>query len=162
MLEQYEYFVEASREMTILGREVATLKELGNKQVETFESMKRVNFDLDFIGGDPPGGIDGSDNTTEDETTRYSSDEDENQSESSSGRRRDRDGGAGAVSPRSRKSGSRKSTEAAIEIPAWLEDVVEEIGAFVKECRYTDATELLQKAKVQVTEIINSVSEILP
>lgn len=155
VLEQYEYFVEASREMTILGREVATLKELGNKQMETFESMKRVNFDLDFLGNDPPRGIgDTGDNSmTEDETTRYSSD---SEGESASGSRKQstsRDGGR-------MSSGSRKSTEASIEIPEYLEDVVEEIGAFVKECRYTDATDLLQKAKSEVNEIINSVSDI--
>lgn len=156
VLEQYEYFVEASREMTIMGREVASLKDMGNKQVETFESMKRVNFDLDFGGGSTPAGIDGTDNTTEDETTRYSSDEDEHNTKSSSFERRRGEASASLSGARSKRGGSRKAVNAAIEIPEWLEDVVDEIEAFVKECRYTDATALLLKAKTEVTEIVNS------
>jgi hypothetical protein len=158
VLEQYEYFVEASREMTVMGREVASLKDLVNKQVGTFESMKRVTFDLDFGEGPSNGDIDadGVGTATEDGTETYSSDEEdenENTSEKSPiGKKRfGRFRGAGATSPRSKKSTST------IDIPLWLDDVVEEITAFVKECRYTDATELLLKAKSEVSDIVNSV-----
>jgi len=166
VLEQYEYFVEASREMTVMGREVASLKDLVNKQVGTFESMKRVTFDLDFGEGPSNGDIDadGVGTATEDETTRYSSDEeDENADEnehksekSPNGKKRfGRFRGAGATSPLSGRS-SKKSTST-IDIPLWLDDVIEEITAFVKECRYTDATELLLKARSEVSDIVNLV-----
>jgi hypothetical protein len=163
VLEQYEYFVEASREMTIMGREIASLKDLVTKRVETFESMKQVNFDLDF-GEGPPNGDDADEAVTEDETTRYSSDEEEGdanneiKSEKSPiskkrffSRLR---GGKGATSP---MSGRSKKSSSTIEIPKWLDDVVEELTALIKQCRYTDATELLLKAKIEVADIVNSV-----
>jgi hypothetical protein len=54
------------------------------------------------------------------------------------------------------------SNEGAIEIPSWFEeDVSEEISAYVKECRYTDATDLWAKAKQEVTEIMALVSWIV-
>ena len=161
VLEQYEYFVEASREMTIMGREVASLKDLVTKQVETFESMKRVTFDLDF-GEGPPNGDDADGTGTEDDTTRYSSDEED----------RDGDEHKSYKSPVSKKkffgrfrrgeatsplSGRSNKSSSTIDIPKWLDDVVEEITAFVKECRYTDATELLIKAKTEVSDIVNLV-----
>lgn len=44
-----------------------------------------------------------------------------------------------------------------IEIPPELEDICEEISAFIKESRYTDATDLLLKAKRDVDEIFTLV-----
>ena len=41
--------------------------------------------------------------------------------------------------------------------PALYDDVELEILSFIKECRYTDATELLLKTKSEVTEILNQV-----
>jgi hypothetical protein len=41
-----------------------------------------------------------------------------------------------------------------ILLPAWLEDIGEEISAFIKESRYTDATDLLLKAKGEVDELL--------
>ena len=41
-----------------------------------------------------------------------------------------------------------------IEIPSWISDVCEEISAFIKESRYTDATELILKAKTEVSGIL--------
>ena len=44
-----------------------------------------------------------------------------------------------------------------IEIPPHLEEVAEEILAYVKESRYTDATELWSKTKQEVSEIMQQV-----
>lgn len=160
VLEQYEYFVEASKEMTIMGREISSLKELVTSQMETFDSMKRINFDLDFDSPNGDNALDGGDHSKGDDKSSYSSDEDESGSRTElqlgtkkgifSGLRK------GATSPVSAKS--KKSTST-IDIPEWLDDVVEEITAFFKECRYTDTTELLLKAKSEVSDIISLVSE---
>jgi hypothetical protein len=50
--------------------------------------------------------------------------------------------------------------ESTIEIPSWLADATEEISAFIKECRYTDATQLTLKAKAEVSEIMNQVRQL--
>ena len=44
VLEQYEYFVEASGEMTKMGREVVDLKTLVETQVETIKEMKEIDL----------------------------------------------------------------------------------------------------------------------
>jgi len=51
--------------------------------------------------------------------------------------------------------GSDDEGESPIEVPSWLDDVSEEISAFIKECRYSDATDLLFKAKNEVNEILS-------
>jgi hypothetical protein len=87
VLEQYEYFVEASKEMTQMGREVASLKELVQKQVEMFESMKRINFNLDMgllDGGVVVTDAEKGENTTTEDTTRdssYDDDDDDDEEE---------------------------------------------------------------------------------
>ncbi len=148
VLEQYEYFVEASKEMTIMGREIANLKELVSKQVETVESMKHVSFEL---GSLIPNKYSQNkyDNLEfpDDEEEIYSSDEEE-------------------VSPQKKLDGHRSpskktlhSDSTTIGIPSWLEnDAVEEIAAFIKESRYSNATDLLLKAKNEINEILNQVS----
>jgi len=174
VLEQYEYFVEASREMTIMGREVGSLKELVTKQVETMETMKNIHFDLNITtggngnssGGGGHGGHGGHSRKSgvgadplDDDANTYSSDEDESQREPGGiGGKLSRNGSRKqALSPSSFSTGS-KSTAATegtgVEVPPWLEDAVEEISAFVKECRYTDATDLLLKTKGEVAEIM--------
>jgi len=47
-----------------------------------------------------------------------------------------------------------ETTMTLMEIPEWLDDVPEEISAFIKECRYTDATELLLKAKAEIADTL--------
>ena len=44
VLEQYEYFVEASREMSTMGREVAWIRTLVERQQETLMSMRNIDF----------------------------------------------------------------------------------------------------------------------
>lgn len=179
VLEQYEYFVEASKEMTQMGREVASLKELVQKQVEMFESMKRINFNLDL--GRPGGSIfdadKGENAMIEDETTtRDSSDDDddedddedddfnndENETSKSSPLSRKKQQPSvrvrkkrGVTSPLSKSSSKRSNNT--IDIPIWIDDAVDEISALVKEYRYSEAAELLMKAKLEVKDILNLV-----
>jgi hypothetical protein len=178
VLEQYEYFVEASKEMTQMGREVASLKELVQKQVEMFESMKRINFNLDL--GRPAGSIfdadKGENAMIEDETTtRDSSDDDdddddedddfnndENETSKSSPLSRKKQQPSvrvrkkrGVTSPLSKSSSKRSNNT--IDIPIWIDDAVDEISALVKEYRYSEAAELLMKAKLEVKDILNLV-----
>lgn len=49
VLEQYEYFVEASREMTTMGREVAFLRTLVERQQETLMGMKNIDFSVGLM-----------------------------------------------------------------------------------------------------------------
>ena len=46
------------------------------------------------------------------------------------------------------------SSSGHIEIPPWIGDVTEEVSAFIKESRYSDATELILKAKAEVSDIL--------
>lgn len=155
VLEQYEYFVEASKEMTIMGREIANLKELVSKQVETVESMKHVSFELGSLVPNKYSQNKQNDHLEypDDEEDLYSSDEDENLGKSDNNNSRSKF--AGQKSP-SKKTLHSDST--AIAIPSWLEnDAVEEIAAFIKESRYSNATDLLLKAKFQINEIMYEV-----
>lgn len=183
VLEQYEYFVEASKEMTQMGRELASLKELVQKQVEMFESMKRINFNLDM--GRLEGGVvvtdaEKGENTTTEDTTRDSSDDDDeddddeeeeddyNEKEfsakssylSKEHQQRQRQPsvrvGKRSVTSPSSKSSSKRSSRT-IDVPVWIDDIVDEISALVKEYRYSEAAELLFKAKIEVKDILNLV-----
>jgi len=182
VLEQYEYFVEASKEMTQMGREVASLKELVQKQVEMFESMKRINFNLDVDLSRPGGGLHGDaekgeNATIEDETTRDSSDDDDDE-DNDDDEKEDNDNLEGeneaskrspssrkqqksvrarkrAVTSPTSKSSISKRSNSTIDIPVWIDDTVDEISALVKEYRYSEAAELLMKAKLEVRDILN-------
>ena len=161
VLEQYEYFVDASSEMTKMGREVAALKTMVETQNECIKEMKEIDFsrgfgdvmgddvyDSDDDGLEPPhlraGGRRGR---------RRLAPQDDDQSDESSLS----SGGEGSA----RNLGKAGKTpfapfdsERLIEIPAWLDDICEEISAFIKESRYTDATDLILKAKAEVSEIL--------
>lgn len=163
VLEQYWYFVQASGEMTTMGKEVNALKTMVETQNEIIKEMKEIDFttalhdaDMDSLASnddellDPPhlraGGRKARRRrvaTTDDhsEASSLSSDEDMSSMKKSASRRLSDDEGEGFE----------------IEIPSWLDDVSEEISAFIKECRYTDATDLLFKARNEVNEILNLV-----
>jgi len=199
VLEQYEYFVEASREMTIMGREVMSLKELVGKQVDTIEAMKNVDFELDYVDNRPDDGAGLNSDYGEDDPSEESSDDDDNDddqrgiplllskshdnnkiflnkshdtidsTESFSWDKHHRrhsnkhskgttattitSGSSGGVD--NKKNSTQDAASFQVEVPAWLEEATEEISAFIKECRYADAAELLFKAKTEVTEILN-------
>jgi hypothetical protein len=157
VLEQYEYFVMASGEMTTMGREVASLKTLIEVQVETIKEMKEI----DFAGSLFEVGKEGADKDTESgvfEPPRLNRRRKENgkipeesfETEISS---------VGDNSPDLEDIASIMHDENGdappIQVPDWLEDVGEEISSVVRECRYNDAIELLIKAKNEVTELLD-------
>ena len=42
-----------------------------------------------------------------------------------------------------------------MEIPSWLDDVTEEVTAFIRFCRYTDATDLILRARSEVNDVLS-------
>mmetsp|Transcript_21809 Transcript_21809/g.33138 ORF Transcript_21809/g.33138 Transcript_21809/m.33138 type:complete len:793 (+) Transcript_21809:49-2427(+) len=162
VLEQYEYFVEASGEMTTMGKEVAALKSMVETQNELIKEMKDIDFTATFTDGDEMDLLDSDDEEIEPTNNR------------DGGRRRRRqlqqvdeddsslssDEEAAPVRKLKQKLRSGMSVDSTnqengnIEIPPWLDDVSEEISAFIKECRYTDATDLLFKAKNESNDIL--------
>lgn len=50
VLEQYEYFVEASKEMTVMGKEITKLRDAWEEQNQTINTMKEIDFHGAFIG----------------------------------------------------------------------------------------------------------------
>jgi hypothetical protein len=207
VLEQYEYFVEASKEMTTMGKEVSALRNLCDSQSELIRNMKNIDFAAAFA--DPV--VDDyegySDEEMEDEMDEGSESKGSSTKKSAgtgigSGARSRKsahddamDEGSVASSQSSNsawsgkpKRGDKKEKKASrlnrrgsgqesiaesstvihpsiepdstIEIPSWLADATEEISAFIKECRYTDATQLTLKAKAEVSEIMNQVRQL--
>jgi hypothetical protein len=190
VLEQYEYFVEASREMSTMGREVAWIRSLVERQQETLMSMRNIDFgngleELEEYGivgedefdyeDDEDGLLDGEGNDgISDASSVFSSSSEEQSGPMMSSRTpmrtnlrnpRRRESSrqkASGVLPMARlddddgphPSGSGSAHPSHIEIPSWITDVCEEISAFIKESRYTDATELILKAKAEVSGIL--------
>jgi hypothetical protein len=172
VLEQYEYFVEASREMTTMGKEVASLKTLVESQNEVIKEMKEIDFTAAFVDGD----VDSLDSDDDDiaegpsarpggrKTRRRMSlaqpqamDDDDHSDASSlssddEAKTKPNKKGAGVVD-----DDDAHDSPHGIDFPPWLEDVSEEIAAFIKESRYSDATSLLFKARNEVSEILSLV-----
>ena len=158
VLEQYEYFVEASKEMTTMGREVATLRQLVDAQLETVQGMRTIDFAAAFA--DP----------VADDYSYYSDDmmgmDDMSAGGSSMGSSVEGALGAGGGRAKHRPRGSQASTDEGpddedeeddgsfMEIPSWLDDATEEVSAFLKECRYTDATDLIVRARAEVNDVL--------
>ena len=165
VLEQYEYFVEASGEMTKMGREVVDLKTLVETQVETIKEMKEIDFSGAILDpAEDDNASDGGDlfqdqrrKTIRSKRTskQYGGDDDSDlssvSSEEDASLRNNRDLGGQSSSAFGRSSMVEKIT---IEIPPHLEDVAEEILAYVKESRYTDATDAWAKTKQEVNDIM--------
>ena len=159
VLEQYEYFVEASKEMTTMGREVATLRQLVDAQLETVQGMRTIDFAAAFA--DP----------VADDYSYYSGDDmmgmdDMSAGGSSMGSSVEGALGGGGGAGKHRRRGSQASTDEGpddedeedegsfMEIPSWLDDATEEVSAFLKECRYTDATDLIVRARTEVNDVL--------
>jgi hypothetical protein len=175
VLEQYEYFVEASREMTTMGREVAFLRTLVERQQETLFGMKNI----DFSAGLEEEIMEVNDGYfSEDEVLMDSMNEEEDDVSTSSS---DDEGPAAGRTPmksnlRNRRRDNRRSNaglsaveeehpgppspqhgqQSYIEIPAWISDSTEEISSLIKESRYTDAANLIIKAKAEVNELLSA------
>jgi hypothetical protein len=174
VLEQYEYFVEASGEMTTMGKEVASLKSLVETQHELIKEMKDIDFTTTFVEGDEDDGIDSDgDDVLESSKVRTgvrkarirrsqvqqrNADDD---SESSSISSDDGEGPSTAQKQRNILASSLGLEDIEdgkkANLPSWLDDVNEEISAFIKECRYTDAANLLFKARDEINEILTQV-----
>ena len=50
--------------------------------------------------------------------------------------------------------GAGRQSSSHVEIPDWLQDVNEEVSAMVKESRYSDATELVLRARKEISDIL--------
>jgi hypothetical protein len=151
VLEQYEYFVQASGEMTTMGKEVSSLKSMVETQIDVLKEMK----DIDFLGAlkereiDPKDEVMGRDESEQpdalDLTGKRSKGEDDRSyhSEMSSdkhGDGEDEEEDAGAPP---------------IAIPDWIKDADEEISATIREGRYNDAIELVLKSRAEIHELFD-------
>ena len=154
VLQQFEYFVQASGQMTTMGKEVSSLRTLVETQVETLREMKEIDFSSamkdDTDGKDELMGRDDEDKpgsikylsgqrakTVGDDRSAYSE-----------------FSGEGAQQGDADDFDDDPSAPP-IDIPEWLLETTEEISAFVRECRYHDSIELLLKAKAEVTELFD-------
>mmetsp|Transcript_2400 Transcript_2400/g.5533 ORF Transcript_2400/g.5533 Transcript_2400/m.5533 type:complete len:772 (+) Transcript_2400:160-2475(+) len=160
ILEQYEYFVEASAEMTKMGKEVGDLKNMVETQVETIKVMKEIDFGLTSALDD----VDENASFVDDGDGLFNDPRDARKSGGSRRRLDDDQSDASSVSSNGGEEAQKFDTgiryrdpdskEGVIEIPSYLDDSTEEITAFVKESRYTDATDLWAKAKKEVAAIV--------
>ena len=158
VLEQYEYFVEANREMTTMGKEVGALRALVDVQMETIQTMRTIDFaaafadpvpdDYSYYSDEDLMGMDdlsvGGSSVASLSTTGLGG------SEAARSRRRGQGGQAGYG------HGETDEEEGDLmEVPEWLDDVTEEVSAFLKECRYTDATELIGRARAEINDLLS-------
>lgn len=160
VLEQYEYFVEAASEMNKMGREVAALKTMVETQNECIKEMKEIDFsigdalgeevyDSDEEGMNPPPPRDGRRGRRR--TATHIQDDDQSDASSLSSSHRGEKNSTNRVD---HEGFDPFGIENYVTLPAWLEDICEEISAFIKESRYTDAADLLLKAKAETDDLL--------
>jgi hypothetical protein len=157
VLEQYEYFVQASGEMTTMGKEVTSLKQWIETQVETILDMKKI----DFSGGldEASGGDQNADASDVGDLPRLDGQDDEKNEVKPEDnifedflelekRRKNQN---------SEMQELEKTEDDAppIDIPVWLEEVLDEAGAFVREASYSDAIDLILKGKSEIIELMD-------
>jgi hypothetical protein len=172
VLEQYEYFVQASGEMTTMGKEVSSLKTLVETQMETIREMKDIDFSgtLRDFSKDVPDAMGMQEDQNGKKGRRrppglFGDEESEISSvlDDLSSFRDDRflRGGRNGAMPMESEGGQDDTPQDPahlIEVPSWLDDAGEEVAAFVKESRYTDAIDLWTKAKNEIAELFDKVS----
>jgi hypothetical protein len=160
VLEQYEYFVQASGEMTTMGREVSSLKARIEAQVDTLREMKSIDFhrvnddvsDRDEIMGRGLSGDEKSVNSNDSEPpANYADDLGQMMN-----RHRGMNGtsAANGLLDNDKGDGAADHESPKMEVPEWLEDVDEEILATIRECRYNSAIDLYLKAVAEVNDLI--------
>jgi len=176
VLEQYEYFVEASREMSTMGREVAWIRTSVERQQEVLMSMKNIDFgtgleEMDEAAGDDEYGYLSDEekafqDASRDDSSVGSSSSEESSSKGNSriparGNRRPnrieqlrKPSGATGITPIDEGEPTVPSNSIYVEIPAYISDITEEASAFIKESRYSDATALILKGKHEIAEIL--------
>lgn len=184
VLEQYKYFVEASCEMTVMGSEVVRLRSLVDNQAGIINKMKDMNFIEAFTESDPL--LDDDDMYYEDEDDEDDADDDSDEEEDEGGEAIIDEDEVSAASSQSSTSQSKRlssprkesatklkkfptenghlvtntnGSAGRVHIPEWLGDVTEEISAFLKECRFTEATDLTLKARNELSELLQQVSK---
>jgi len=157
VLEQYEYFVQASGEMTTMGREVTSLKNRIETQVELLKEMKEI----DFLGA-----LQEDDKSVGDEIMGREEDESENAGQANGDNdfdfgdelgemmKKHRGYDAAAQNGTQDKAANEESAPP-IAVPDWLEEVDEEIAATIKECRYNAAIDLYLKATQEIADLLD-------
>ena len=145
VLEQYEYFVQASGEMTTMGKEVQSLKSMVETQIDILKEMK----DVDFLGAlneqeiDPKDEVMGRDASEQPDAIEVSKVDDPSMySEMTGDKHVEEDDEDDARAPK-------------IEVPDWLQDADEEISATIREGRYDDAIKLVLKARNEINDLID-------
>lgn len=154
VLEQYEYFVQASGEMTTMGKEVTSLKTRIETQVELLKEMKEI----DFLGA-----LQEDDNSVRDEIMGREEDESENAGQMNDdfdfgdelGEMMKKHRGYDASAQNGNQNKEVEEAAPPIAVPDWLEDVDEEIAATVKECRYNAAIDLYLKATNEIADLLD-------
>ncbi|KAL7579832.1 hypothetical protein ACA910_004846 [Epithemia clementina (nom. ined.)] len=156
VLEQYEYFVQASGQMTTMGREVSSLKTLVESQVETIREMKEIDF-ASAMKNDTDGQDElmGRDDEDKPDAIKYISGPRSKMSGADDRSAFSELSGEGGAQPADADDFDDDPSAPPIDIPEWLLETTEEIAAFVRECRYIDSIDLLLKAKAEVNELFD-------
>lgn len=169
VLEQYEYFVQASGEMTTMGREVSSLKTRIEQQGDLLKSMKEIDFlgalraddvaDKDEIMGREDDGSDALTGLDAKASKAGSTKENEPFYADDLGEIMNKHRGVHHL-PISSPIGTGKDPlneeiTPSIEFPEWLEDVDDEIAATIRECRYNTAIELYLKATNEISDLLD-------
>lgn len=144
VLEQYEYFVQASGQMTTMGREVTSLKTLIETQVETIKEMKEIDFSSAMKGTDGKDEIMGRNDLDNPDVLNKGNTDDRSAYSEFSG-----------DDPSPEDDFVDDPNAPPIDVPDWLPEAAEEISAFVRECRYNDSIDLLLKAKTEVSDLFD-------
>lgn len=158
VLEQYRYFVEASREMTVMGKEVSALREVVEGHVRCIQTMKAIDFGVVTLEGEDFSESEEEIGMLEGEESSEGSSDDSSTEDFRVVARKSK---KGTIT----RQGSLQSLDGevvgAIQIPEWLSDVVDEITVLIRQCLYSDATELILKSNAELDEIL-SMHEKLP
>ena len=147
VLEQYEYFVQASGEMTTMGKEVASLKTLVETQIDVLKEMK----DIDFLGA-----LEEKESDPKDEVMGRDVSEQPDAIEVPKGRKGDDPSFYSEMTSDKNGDDDEEDVRAPpIELPDWLKDADEEISATIREGRYNDAIDLILKARHEINELFD-------
>lgn len=148
VLEQYKYFVDASREISVMGIEMQAMARRVDEHTQLINDMNAINFtgirEQEFDEESV------SSNEIEHYDEEVSSDEDEDYIADSLNDGKTESSTRGLNSTSSYRINS-------IEIPGWIFETNDEIEAYVKECQYTEATTNILKLKEELNRIMNEV-----
>lgn len=161
VLEQYEYFVQASGQMTEMGREVASLKARIETQVDTLKEMKEIDF-LGILYEDQVedafqaeqflAGLDDDDDSEGELELRILKSRGEQTFFIETAN--NNDAARTAETKTAKDDDDSEDRAPALEVPTWLKGVDEEISELVQECRYNDAIDVHVKSKYEVEDLL--------